>query len=114
MGPDHFRARPKHQVKGVAQNDFRTDFMDIPGQHTLDGAIGANGHERRGFNGTPGKRQPATTSTPVLTQFFERHETGLCHKPSPAVSLPVSSDSEADPSNMPRLGSCPAINMASP
>ena len=105
MSLDHFGTRPEHQVKGVPQNDFSTDFVDIAGQHTLDRAVSADRHERGGLNGSAGKRQPATAGAPILAQFFERHETGLCHKASPALSLPASLDSTVAPSNMPRLGS---------
>ena len=35
-------------MEGVAQNDLRAHFLQAARHHTLDGAIGAHGHENRG------------------------------------------------------------------
>ncbi len=58
---DHLGARSQPEVKGVAQNNLRTDRFDVPRQHALDGTVGAHRHEGRRFHGSARKGQTPPT-----------------------------------------------------
>ncbi|MNM55691.1 hypothetical protein D3C81_668370 [compost metagenome] len=79
MGLDHFGARAQPQVEGIPQNHLRADSLDVARQHALDRAIGAHGHERRGFDHTPRERQAAAAGLAISGQQFKGHTTGATH-----------------------------------
>ena len=58
---DHLGAGSQPEVKGVAQDDLRTDRFDVPRQHALDGTVGAYRHEGRRFHGSARKGQTPPT-----------------------------------------------------
>lgn len=72
---NHLRARPQHQVEGVAEHDLRTDAHELLGCHRLDGAVGADGHEGGRIDDAVAQREPAAARGAVAGQDFklQRH-----------------------------------------
>jgi hypothetical protein len=55
--PDDLFSRPKVQVVGIPQNDLRSRAIDLIGMQTADGAVSADGHERRSVDRAVGELQ---------------------------------------------------------
>jgi len=55
----HLQAGAQPQVKGVAENDVRADFMQFDRRHRLDRTVSAHRHEGRRFDGAVGELQSA-------------------------------------------------------
>ena len=70
---DDLKSRPQEQVEGIAEDDLRAKRLDLRRQHALDRAIGADRHERRGFDGPARKADAAATGGAVRSQQFEIH-----------------------------------------
>ena len=64
-------ARTQHQMIGVAKHDIRTARYHCLGQHSLDRAGGADGHEGRGQNGTVRGLQTAAAGRSVARRHDE-------------------------------------------
>ena len=75
---DHLGARTQPQVEGVAEDNLGAGGDDIARQHALDGAVGADRHERRGLHGAARERQATATGLTVGGQQFKRHTTHSC------------------------------------
>ena len=76
-GADDIKARSQPQVKGVAKDDLGTGFVQAVGRHGLDGAVGSNRHENRGFDGAVVEAEcSATGVTAGFVQGKFEHEEG--------------------------------------
>lgn len=77
------------QVEGVAQNDLCAHFFEAARHHTLDGAIGANGHEDGGLHHAMVERELATAGVAGGVGFekFELQHDGA-HCPRRRLALP--------------------------
>ncbi|MEY4246312.1 MAG: hypothetical protein RLZZ245_3897 [Verrucomicrobiota bacterium] len=49
---DQFVAWAEPEVVGIPENDLRTEFLDFLGVESFDGALSADGHENRCFDGS--------------------------------------------------------------
>ena len=83
VGLHHLGARPQHQVKGIPQNNFSANFLDIPRQHALDRAVSAHRHKGRGLYRAATECQLAAPGLAVATTDTERHITLTRHAYSP-------------------------------
>ena len=70
---DDLQPGPQVQVEGVAQDDLRTQVLDVFGQDALHRAVGAHRHEGRRLDGAARERQPATAGRAVGGQQIEGH-----------------------------------------
>jgi hypothetical protein len=68
VGFDHLKPRAQEQMERIAQDDLRTEVPNLLRQHALDRAIGADGHERRGFDRPARKFDAATTRGAVAAK----------------------------------------------
>ena len=71
---DDLGAGTQPQMKGVAENNFRTDGVNISRQHALDRAIGAHRHKGRGLHRTAIKREFTATRFAVGGFKGELHQ----------------------------------------
>ncbi len=71
--PDNVSARPQHQVEGVTQQYLRAAFGHLLGAHGLDGAVGADRHERRRLHHPAFEHQASAPGTPGGIQQFKFH-----------------------------------------
>ena len=63
--------RTHPEMEGVAQDDLRAHLMQAARHHTLDGAVGAHGHEDGGFDHAVVEREPATARLAVGGEKIE-------------------------------------------
>src|SRR5690606_18442104 len=66
-------------MKGVAEDNVRTDFLNIARQHALDGAVGTHRHKGRCFHHTARENQAATTGATGSGIQFKLHKTSAAH-----------------------------------
>src|SRR5690606_21385056 len=81
---DDLQPRAQEQVEGVAEDHLRAERAQLAREHPLDGAVGADRHERRGFDRAARERHPPAARGAVGAQQPERH---------PAHSKPTSASS---------------------
>src|SRR5690606_19503489 len=74
----------QEQVEGIAEDDLRAQFLDLPRQHALDRAVGADRHERRRLDGAARERDAAAAGGAVGAEQLELHAT---HRLSPLPLL---------------------------
>src|SRR5690606_25709847 len=77
-------ARPKHQMKRVAEDHLRADRLELLGRHRLDRAVRADGHERRCVDDTAPKHHAAAPGGAVRREHFEIHAYLSCPGSVPA------------------------------
>ncbi|MDT4845161.1 hypothetical protein FQZ97_791400 [compost metagenome] len=72
------RAHPK--VEGIAQDDLGAHVFEAGGHDALDRAVGAHGHEDRGFNHAVVEREAATACVAFGLEQFELEHGGDCRR----------------------------------
>ena len=72
---DDLRTRAQPQVEGIAEDDLGADLVDVPGQHALDRAVGAHGHEGRCLHGATREMQPPAAGSAIPGQVVETQVT---------------------------------------
>src|SRR5881394_47690 len=70
---DHIDARPQHQVKRVAENDFCADLAQLLRRHRLHRAIGPDRHERRRLDDAALERETPAAGRAVGGEQIELH-----------------------------------------
>ena len=75
VSTDHFESGAKPQMESVAENDLRTDLLELIGRHRFDSAVSADRHEDRCLNDTvvEFKRTAAGFAAPRLDRKAECH-----------------------------------------
>ncbi len=79
MALDHFSARAQPEMEGVAQNDLRSDRLDVTWQHAFDGTVSAHWHERRRLDGAARKGQTSAARLAIGGKQLEGHMAGASH-----------------------------------
>ena len=70
---DHLGARAQPEVEGIAQDDLRTNGLNVARQHALDRAIGTDRHEGRGFYHPTRKGQTPAAGLAIGGKQFKGH-----------------------------------------
>ncbi len=76
---DHLCSWAQPQMKGVAENDLRTNGLHIARQHALDGTVGTHRHERWGLDSATRKGQTPAAGLAISGKQLERHMAGASH-----------------------------------
>src|SRR5690606_30815176 len=78
VATNHFATRAQHQVKGVSENDFSTDFLELLGRHCLDGTVSAYRHECWRLHPSARKDELALSSSPDSAEDMKLHRFFRC------------------------------------
>ena len=82
---NHLSTWAQHEMEGIAEDNFSTNFLYIPGQHPFDRSIGTHGHKCRSLHCAPGKAQLTTARLAICGRDIKLHKTvaraGLSHDP---------------------------------
>jgi hypothetical protein len=73
MRGDHVQAGPQPKVKGVAEDDLGAELAQFMRRHRLDGAIGADRHERRRIECAVSEHDAPAARGAVARQDVEFH-----------------------------------------
>ncbi len=72
---DHLGPRAQPQMEGIAENDLRTDRLDIARQHALHRTVGTHRHKGRRLDHPAGEGQPTTARPAIGGKQFKGHVT---------------------------------------